>query len=99
MQSYYPVICCRSDGKTKVLTRNGSTELNQPTEKQFKDTPDAQGHVDCYRKLDDTAEKSLDWRRKLGGMLRDVLDAKNSMFDKIVSLGTATNKAQKRTTS
>lgn len=83
MPAYYPVTCCRSDSRTEVTTRNGLIERNQPTEKQLKDTPDAGGHVDCYRKLDDKSEKSLDWRRKLGGMLRDVLDPRNSKFDSI----------------
>lgn len=96
MQSYYPVICCRSDGKAEVVARNGSIEPNQPTDKQFNDTPDASGHVDCYRRLDDTAEKSLDWRRKLGGMIRDVLDPKNSMLQ--VSVVTIANRLQRRTT-
>ncbi|TQS34332.1 hypothetical protein Golomagni_05288 [Golovinomyces magnicellulatus] len=72
MASYYPVTVSRSDGLLEVETKNG-LELNQPTPAQLNDKPDAKGNVDYYRKLSDTDAKAVDWRRKIGGMLMNIL--------------------------
>lgn len=84
-ESLYPLIVCRSDGQLEHITRTGVKELNQPTAAQQNDTPDANGNVDCYRRLEDGSEKALDWRRKLGGMFKEalMLDSKehSSMID------------------
>ena len=40
------------------------------------DTPDKDGMVDCYKKLDPNEPKAIDWRRKIGGMLMHLLGGK-----------------------
>lgn len=72
MASYYPVTVSRSDGLLEVETKNGP-ELNQPTPAQLNDKPDAKGNVDYYRRLSDNDAKAVDWRRKIGGMLMNIL--------------------------
>jgi hypothetical protein len=42
----------------------------------MRDTPDANGNVDCYKKLEPDEAKAVDWRRKLGGMLMHLLGGK-----------------------
>lgn len=42
----------------------------------MNDTPDANGNVDCYKKLEVDEAKHVDWRRKLGGMLMHLLGGK-----------------------
>ena len=76
MAPYYPLICHRTDGQFEVATGSGVTEVNQPTAEQMNDTPDANGNVDCYKKLDIEDAKHVDWRRKLGGMLMHLLGGK-----------------------
>ena len=76
MPPYYPLICHRTDGQFEVATRSGVKEVNQPTAEQMNDTPDANGNVDCYKKLDTEDAKHVDWRRKLGGMLMHLLGGK-----------------------
>jgi hypothetical protein len=74
MAPYYPLLICRSDGQFEVATRSNVKEVNQPTAQQMDDTPDANGNVDCYRKLEVDDAKHVDWRRKLGGMLMHLFD-------------------------
>ena len=69
MVSYYPVTICRSDGVLETFTKTGLKELNRPTPSQLDDTPDPDGVIDCYKKLENDHPKSLEWRRKLGGMI------------------------------
>ncbi|TAQ83995.1 hypothetical protein B7494_g7678 [Chlorociboria aeruginascens] len=76
MAPYYPLTVLRSDGLFEVLLA-GKKELNQPTPKQLDSTPDANGLVDYYRKVDKDDLKAVDWRRKLGTLLMRVLDSKN----------------------
>ncbi|KAE8443425.1 hypothetical protein EG329_001906 [Mollisiaceae sp. DMI_Dod_QoI] len=76
MPTYYPLIVCRSDGQLEVITRSGVKELNQPTAAQLNDTPDANGNVDCYKRLEHDEAKAVDWKRKLGGMLMHLLGGK-----------------------
>ncbi|KAN0096637.1 Transcription-silencing protein Clr2 domain containing protein [Hyaloscypha variabilis] len=76
MAPYFPLICHRTDGQFEVATRNGAKEVNQPTAEQMNDTPDANGNVDCYKKLEIDEAKHVDWRRKLGGMLMHLLGGK-----------------------
>jgi hypothetical protein len=73
MVSYYPVTICRSDGLFEFFTKTGLKDLNQPTASQLDDTPDADGIVDCYKKLDNDHPKTQEWRRKLGGMMMKLL--------------------------
>ena len=76
MAPYFPVTICRSDGQPEIITKGGVIELNQPTPAQLSDTPDANGNVDCYKKLGPEETKAVDWRRKLGGMLMNLLGGK-----------------------
>ncbi len=76
MAPYYPLLICRSDGQTEVATRSNVKEANQPTAQQMDDTPDTNGNIDCYRKLEVDDAKHVDWRRKLGGMLMHLLGGK-----------------------
>jgi hypothetical protein len=76
MAPYYPLTIHRSDGQFEVATRSGMKEVNQPTSQQMNDTPDANGNVDCYKKLEVDEAKHVDWRRKLGGMLMHLLGGK-----------------------
>jgi len=76
MAPYYPLTIERSDGQLEVITKAGVRELNQPTPAQLNDTPDKDGMVDCYKKLDPDEPKAIDWRRKIGGMLMHLLGGK-----------------------
>lgn len=76
MAPYYPVTVCRSDGQVEIITTSGIREHNRPTQEQLSDTPDANGNVDCYKRLDEDDPKAIDWRRKLGGMLMHHLGGK-----------------------
>ncbi|CCU75906.1 unnamed protein product [Blumeria hordei] len=76
MSQYYPVTICRSDGLLEVSTKAG-IELNQPTPAQLDDKPDAKGNVDYYRRLSENDTKAIDWRRKIGGMLMNILGGKS----------------------
>ena len=85
---YYHCVVSRSDGCRETATgRDGAREPNQPTKAQIDDTPKpindpkeaANGKsqnkmvVDCYKKLDSSEVKAVEWRRKLGGMLMSIL--------------------------
>lgn len=72
MATYYPVTVCRSDGLLEVATNHGM-ELNQPTPNQLNDKPDEKGNVNYYRRLSESDAKAIDWRRKIGGMLMNIL--------------------------
>ncbi len=76
MAPYYPLTVCRSDGQFAVMIKAGVLEPNQPTPAQTDDTPDINGNVDCYKKLEPEETKAVDWRRKLGGMLMHLLGGK-----------------------
>lgn len=76
MAPYIPIVVVRSDGQLSVITKSGAKELNEPTEAQQSDVPDAKGMVDYYKKLDPDEPKAVDWRRKLGGMLMHVAGEK-----------------------
>ncbi|QSZ34388.1 hypothetical protein DSL72_005980 [Monilinia vaccinii-corymbosi] len=76
MASFHPVIICRSDGQLETTAKTGAKELNQPTPAQLDDKEDAEGNVDCYKKLEDDEPKAIDWRRKIGGMLMHYLGGK-----------------------
>ncbi|APA13182.1 hypothetical protein SS1G_14092 [Sclerotinia sclerotiorum 1980 UF-70] len=76
MAPFYPITICRSDGQLEVITKTGVKELNQPTPAQLSDKEDAEGNVDCYKKLEYDEPKAVDWRRKIGGMLMHYLGGK-----------------------
>jgi hypothetical protein len=73
---YFPLTVHRTDGQLEVALRSGEMEPNRPTAQQMDDTPDANGNVDCYKKLEADEAKHVDWRRKLGGMLMHLLGGK-----------------------
>ena len=73
MAPFYPVTICRSDGQLEVITKTGVKDLHRPTAAQLNDTPDADGTIDCYKKLEPDEPKAVDWRRKIGGMLMHYL--------------------------
>lgn len=76
MPSFYPLTVCRSDGQLEIILKGGGREPNEPTAAQINDTPKSDGTVDCYRKLEESDEKVLEWRRKLGGMTMRLLGGK-----------------------
>jgi hypothetical protein len=51
-------------------------EPNVPTPSQMSTLPDGSGNVSYYQKLGSDAPKTMDWKRKLGGMLIDTLGGK-----------------------
>ncbi|KAH8651624.1 transcription-silencing protein Clr2-domain-containing protein [Tricladium varicosporioides] len=77
MAPYYPIVVCRSDGLSEITSRNGSKEPNEPSKDQQNDKPNAQGQIDCYKKLDPESPKAVDWRRKLAAMLIHHLGGKD----------------------
>ena len=72
MGYYCTIHCGRSDGR-QSLGQGRSLEINEPTPEQLNGTPDGKGVVDYYKKLGNDDTKSLDWRRKLAGMLTNAL--------------------------
>ena len=74
MTRFYPLYVRRSDGKVEIFVKGKLKELNQPTDDQLDQKPDAQGVSDFYREVALDEPKHLDWRRKLGGMLARELD-------------------------
>ncbi|KAK5108985.1 hypothetical protein LTR62_007619 [Meristemomyces frigidus] len=69
MARFKPIYIRRSDGKSAVISRGGHREPNEPLPDQLDTTPDRHGVADFYREVGPEDAKSLDWRRKLGGML------------------------------
>ena len=72
MGEYSTIHCGRSDGR-QSLGQGRGLEINEPTPEQLDGTPDEKGVVDYYKKLSNDDTKSLDWRRKLAGMLTNAL--------------------------
>jgi hypothetical protein len=68
MVAYHEVAITRSDGK-RYFNHNGKVIPNKPGKKDRDRTPDAEGKVEYYLRLDSSNAKEIDWRRKLGGML------------------------------
>lgn len=77
MTKFYPLYVRRSDGKREIAAKGKRTEINQPTDEQLDQKPDANGVSDFYREVGMEEPKHLDWRRKLGGMLARELDWKD----------------------
>ncbi|OTA22267.1 hypothetical protein BTJ68_14791 [Hortaea werneckii EXF-2000] len=70
MGRFYPLYIRRSDGKLEIVSRTSKRkERNEPTPEQLDQKPDKHGVADYYREVPLDEVKSLDWRRKLGGML------------------------------
>lgn len=69
MGNFYPVYARRSDGKMEITAKGKGKEKNEPTAEQLDQTPNSKGISDYYRLVKPTEMKSMDWRRKLGGML------------------------------
>lgn len=91
MPSLHPVTICRSDGQLEVVTKAGIKELNQPTASQLNDKPDADGNIDCYKKLEYDESKAVDWRRKIGGMLMHYLGGKEHSGNPFTAIATSHN--------
>lgn len=72
----YPCEFLTSDGRLEFIGKTGKTELNQPTKIQQDQTPDADGAVSYYRKVADDAQKSVEWKIKLGTSLMKMLGGK-----------------------
>lgn len=77
MARFYPLYVRRSDGKVQIIVKGKLKELNEPTEEQLDQKPDKNGVSDFYREVGIDEIKSLDWRRKLGGLLARELDPKD----------------------
>ena len=69
MARFYPLFMRRSDGKLEIVVKGKRKETNEPTTEQLDQKPDKHGISDYYREVSLDEMKSLDWRRKLGGML------------------------------
>ncbi|KAI9736386.1 MAG: hypothetical protein M1818_006119 [Claussenomyces sp. TS43310] len=72
MAPYYPISICRSDGVLEY-TLNGSKIPNQPKSKDLEPAPNSQGQVAAYHRLSQEDIKTVQWRRKLAGMLMELL--------------------------
>lgn len=72
MAPYVPLVVCRSDGVQEYV-HNGISTPNQPKPKDLEATPNAQGLVSIYKKVGPDDMKALQWRRKLAGMLMELL--------------------------
>jgi len=70
MSKFFPVMVHRTDG---MLSTGSNSEPNEPQQAQKETAVDAQGIADYLRKIDPDGEKAVDWRRKLGGMLMQIL--------------------------
>lgn len=81
MARFKPIYVRRSDGKVEVVAKGKRRERNEPTPDQLDASPDKNGVSDFYREVALEEVKSLDWRRKLGGMLARefALDDKNAL--------------------
>ena len=60
----------KSDGKLEIVTKKKKKETNAPTTSQMDSTPDSKGVADYYRLIPIGDEKEVEWRRKLGGMMK-----------------------------
>ncbi len=67
---YKLVYLAKSDGKEEILTKKKKKEQNAPTTSQMDQTADSKGVTDFYRLIQIGDEKEVEWRRKLGGMLK-----------------------------
>jgi hypothetical protein len=70
MARFSTVIVARSDGRSEYLL-NGRLIPNEPPRKDGTPAPD--GSTDFYLKLQENDPTALDWKRKLGGMLMEVI--------------------------
>jgi len=77
MGRFYPLYVRRSDGKLEIIAKGKRKERNEPTAEQLDQSPDKHGISDYYREVSLEDMKSLDWRRKLGGMLARELNWKD----------------------
>ncbi|KAK3638624.1 hypothetical protein LTR56_012930 [Elasticomyces elasticus] len=69
MARFKSIYIRRSDGKQEVVVKGKRRETNEPLPDQLDTTPDKYGVSDFYREVAPDESKSLDWRRKLGGMI------------------------------
>lgn len=82
--TWYQCWATRSDGCRETFTgRDGARELNEPSLAQMDDTPKPPKNskeaapkfliMDYYKKLDPKDAKAVEWRRKLGGMMMNIM--------------------------
>ncbi|KAG4437177.1 hypothetical protein IFR05_007333 [Cadophora sp. M221] len=82
--TWYQCWTTRSDGCKETFTgRDGARELNEPSLAQMDDTPKPPKNskeaapkfliMDYYKKLDPKDAKAVEWRRKLGGMMMNIM--------------------------
>ncbi|KAK4574569.1 hypothetical protein LTR86_001410 [Recurvomyces mirabilis] len=69
MARFKPIYIRRSDGRLEMIGKGKHRERNEPTPEQLDTTADKHGVSDFYREVGPEDAKSMDWRRKLGGML------------------------------
>ncbi|KAF2861713.1 hypothetical protein K470DRAFT_298995 [Piedraia hortae CBS 480.64] len=81
MTRFYPLYVRRSDAKLVYSTKGRRAERNGPTDDQLSQEPDAKGTCNFYREVGPDHVKSIDWRRKLGGMLIRELENKGNNFN------------------
>lgn len=76
----HPVDIRQSDGILVLRSKRGGEvieERNEPSKEQLDQTPNAQGEQDYYKLLDLDDPKAIDWRRKLGQRLVEVISDGN----------------------
>lgn len=88
MVKYIQITCVRSDGLREVH-RGDVREANEPTTAQQQRTADKNNQVVCYQRIHPDDEKSLQWRRKLGGMLINLLGTPDQKGKLVASLPAA----------
>lgn len=67
---YKLVYLQKSDGKLDTITKKKKKEANAPTSAQLDQNADSKGVTDFYRLVEIGDDKEVEWRRKLGGMLK-----------------------------
>ncbi|CZT46668.1 uncharacterized protein RSE6_07128 [Rhynchosporium secalis] len=82
--TWYQCWTTRSDGCRETFTgRDGAREPNEPSLAQMNDTPKPPRNektatskfliMDHYKKLDPKDAKAVEWRRKIGGMMMNIM--------------------------
>ena len=67
---YELVYLQKSDGKLETINKKSRKEATAPTSHPLDHTPDSKGVTDYYRLIEIGDDKEVEWRRKLGGMLK-----------------------------
>ena len=69
MVALIELFIARSDGKQEIISTKGGTLNNGPTAKQLSKVQGQNGSSGYYQAVEHSDSKSVEWRRKLGGLL------------------------------